>query len=172
MSYPARAEGLGKYDLEFLENFMRLILLDEFSFASMFKFQSLAQFPFDHLFRSVMPRLVLLLCPFAASAHYVIIGSIIFFENNLHLLFCGVSSIFALIMAFCPVGWGCRIQRLHLCRRVRPPNECLGYDSKQSNGEVPGMLGLRGMRNTPSMPLLPGPLWPGVVAPDRALSIG
>ena len=27
---------------------------------------------------------------------------------------------------FCPVGWGCRIHWLHLCRRVRPPtsNEC------------------------------------------------
>ena len=25
----------------------------------------------------------------------------------------------------CPVGWGCRIHRLHLCRGVRPPlNEC------------------------------------------------
>ena len=28
----------------------------------------------------------------------------------------------------CPVGWGCRIRRLHLCRGVRPPaNECPGY---------------------------------------------
>ena len=34
------------------------------------------------------------------------------------------------------------------------------------------MLELRGMRNTPSLPLLPGPLWPGVVARDRALSMG
>ena len=24
----------------------------------------------------------------------------------------------------CPVGWGCRIHRLLLCRGVRPPNEC------------------------------------------------
>ena len=31
-----------------------------------------------------------------------------------------------------PVGWGCRIHRRHLCRRVRPPsNECPGYDTKQ-----------------------------------------
>ena len=28
------------------------------------------------------------------------------------------------------------------------------------------------MRSTPSLPLLPGPLWPGVAAPDRALSMG
>ena len=34
-----------------------------------------------------------------------------------------------------------RIQRLHLCRWVRPPlNECLGYSTKQSEGEVPVML--------------------------------
>ena len=29
------------------------------------------------------------------------------------------------------------------------------------------MLELWGMRSTPSLPLLPGPLWPGVVAPDK-----
>ncbi len=43
---------------------------------------------------------------------------------------------------------------------------------KQSDGEVPVILGPWGIRNTPSLPLLPGPLWPGVVAPDRALSMG
>ena len=47
-----------------------------------------------------------------------------------------------------------------------------GYDTKQSDGEVPVMLGLWGIRSTPSLPLLPGPLWPGVVAPDRALYMG
>ena len=73
----------------------------------------------------------------------------------------------------CPVGWGCRIHWLHLCRGVRlHPNECPGYDTKQSDGEVPVMLELRGMQSTPLLPLLPGPLWPGVVAPDRALSMG
>ena len=51
---------------------------------------------------------------------------------------------------------------LNLCRGVIPtPNECLGYDTKQSDGEVPVM----------PLPLLPGPLWPGVLAPDRALSM-
>ena len=44
--------------------------------------------------------------------------------------------------SICPVIWGCRIHRLHLCREVRPtPNECAGYDAKQSDGEVPVMLG-------------------------------
>ena len=41
----------------------------------------------------------------------------------------------------CPVGWGCRIYRLLLCRGVRPsPNESPGYGTKQSDGEVPIML--------------------------------
>ena len=53
-----------------------------------------------------------------------------------------------------------------------PPHECPGYDTKQSDGEVLVMLGLRGIRSTPSLPLLPGPLWLGVVASDRALSMG
>ena len=40
-----------------------------------------------------------------------------------------------------------------------PPQRVSWYDTKQSDGEVPVIL-------------LPGPLWPGVVAPDRALSMG
>ena len=48
-----------------------------------------------------------------------------------------------------------------------PPNECPGYDTKQSDGEVPLMLELWGMRSKPSLQSLPGPLWAGVVAPDK-----
>ena len=59
-----------------------------------------------------------------------------------------------------------------LQRGKTPPNECPGYNTKQSDGEVPVMLGLWGVRSTPSLPLLPGPPWPGVVAPDRALYMG
>ena len=68
---------------------------------------------------------------------------------------------------YCPVG-------LHLCRGVRHPrsNECPGYDTKQSDGKVAVMLELWGMQSTRSLPLLPGPHWPGMVAPDRALSMG
>ena len=59
----------------------------------------------------------------------------------------------------CPVGWGSRIHRLFLCRGVRPPaNQCPGYDTKQSDGEVPAVLELWGMWSTPSLPSLPGPL--------------
>ena len=38
------------------------------------------------------------------------------------------------------------------------PNECSGYETKPSDGEVPVMLELWRMWNTPSLPLLPGPL--------------
>ena len=71
----------------------------------------------------------------------------------------------------CPVDWEFRKYRL-LCRGIRSPKEYPGYDTKQSDSEVPVMLELWGMRSTPSLLLLPGPLWPGMVAPDKALSIG
>ena len=51
-------------------------------------------------------------------------------------------------------------------------NECSVYDIKQSDGEIPVMLKLWGLQCTLSLPSLPGPLWPGVVAPDRVLSMG
>ena len=53
-----------------------------------------------------------------------------------------------------------------------PPNECPRYDTKQFDGEVPVMLELWGMLSTPLLPSLPGSLWPGVVAPDRAPTNG
>ena len=53
-----------------------------------------------------------------------------------------------------------------------PTDECPRYDTKQSDGEVPVMLELWGMWNTPLLPLLQGPLWPQVVAPERVLSVG
>ena len=52
-----------------------------------------------------------------------------------------------------------------------PHNKCPKYDTKQSDGEVPVMMGLWAMWNTSSLPSLPGSLWPGMVAPDRALSM-
>ena len=52
------------------------------------------------------------------------------------------------------------------------PQKCPGYDTKQSDGEAQAVLELWGMRSTSSLTSLPGPLWPGVVAPDRALSMG
>ena len=54
-----------------------------------------------------------------------------------------------------------------------PPAQWVSwYDTKQSDGEVPVMLKLWGMWSTPSLPLLPGPHWPEMVASDRALLMG
>ena len=52
------------------------------------------------------------------------------------------------------------------------PDECSGYDTKQSDGEASVMLELWEMQSTPSLLLHPGPLWPRVVTSDRVLSIG
>ena len=46
------------------------------------------------------------------------------------------------------------------------------HDAKQAESEIPVMLELWGIQRTPSLPFLPGPLWLGVVAPDRVLSMG
>ena len=68
-------------------------------------------------------------------------------------------------------GGGCKIYRLYLCWWVRPHlNECPWYDIKQSDGEAPA-LEIWGMWSIPSLPLLPSPLCPEVVAPDRVLSM-
>ena len=60
------------------------------------------------------------------------------------------------------------------CRYVyRPtPNECAGYDTKHSECGVPVMPVIWGIQSTPTSPLLTGPLWPGMVAPDVALCMG
>ena len=71
-----------------------------------------------------------------------------------------------------PVGWGCIIHRMHLCRGVRSLPECLAYNTKQSDGETLIMLELWGMQSTTSLPLFLGSPWHGVVAPDRVLSMG
>ena len=73
----------------------------------------------------------------------------------------------------CTVSWGCRIHRLLFSGGVWPhPNKCPGYDTKQFDGEIQLMLELWGMWSKPSPPLLPGPLWSGVIAFDRVLSMG
>ena len=52
------------------------------------------------------------------------------------------------------------------------PSGYPGCDTEQSGVEVSVMLELWGVQSAPSLLLLPGPLWPGVVAPDGALSVG
>ena len=53
-----------------------------------------------------------------------------------------------------------------------PSNDGPEFDTKQSDGEVPIMLKLWGIQSTPSLLSLPGPLWHGLVAPERVLSMG
>ena len=50
--------------------------------------------------------------------------------------------------------------------------ECPWYNTKQSDREAPVMLDLWGMQCTSSLPSLPEQLCPGMVAPDRVLSMG
>ena len=52
-----------------------------------------------------------------------------------------------------------------LQRGKTPPTNILIYDTKQSDSEASVMLEIWEIWSTPSLPLLPGPLWPGVVAP-------
>ena len=67
---------------------------------------------------------------------------------------------------------GNRTHRLHLSRRVSPPsNESPVYGIKQSEGEASVMLEHWEIWSTPSLPLLPDPIWPRVVALYRVLSM-
>ena len=78
-----------------------------------------------------------------------------------------------LTFTICPVGWGCRIHRLHLCKGVRPPpNRCPIYYSKQSNGEDTVMLELWGNVEYPFITIaLDVHVKPKVVTQDKVLSI-
>ena len=72
-----------------------------------------------------------------------------------------------------PDSWGCRKQTVSLQRGKKPPpHESPGYDTKQSDGQDPTLLELRGMWSTPLFLSLPGSLWPGLVASDKVLSKG
>ena len=100
----------------------------------------------------------------------------VFFHLFIPLFCISLTLTFYLYNGDGPVGWGCRIRRLHLCRGVRPTchpptSECDVYDTKQSDGEVPVILELWGMGSDPLLPSLPGQLWPGVLAPDRVQSM-
>ena len=56
--------------------------------------------------------------------------------------------------------------------QTKPPNECPVYDTKKSDSKASVMLELLEMWSTPLLPSLPGPLWTGVKAPDKLLSMG
>ena len=67
----------------------------------------------------------------------------------------------------------CIAQSVGAVEYTDPPRQWVSWhDTKQSDGEVPVMLGPSEIRINHSLPLLPGPLWLGVAAPDSALSVG
>ena len=75
------------------------------------------------------------------------------------------------------IPWPWRLKLLNtptasLKRGKTPRNECPGYETKQSGDEVPVMLEFWRMQSIPSLLSLQGPLLPGVVAFDMALSVG
>ena len=47
-------------------------------------------------------------------------GTLFFFYNHLVWPLAGISLSVCISKSHCPVGWGCRIHRLLLCRGVRP----------------------------------------------------
>ena len=72
-----------------------------------------------------------------------------------------------------PVGWGFRNHRVHLSKEVKLPYQRVSqYDIKLSDDEASVLLVLWWMQSVSSLLLLPGQLWPGVVALDRVLSKG
>ena len=100
----------------------------------------------------------------------------VLFQNISDVIaFPDLSFLFHHIHFLSPVGWSFRIHQLHLCNVIRlrpPPNERPGYDIKQSDDEALVMPELWGMRSNSSLPSLSVPLWLGVVAPDRVISMG
>ena len=48
---------------------------------------------------------------------------------------------------------------------TKKSNECPNYNTKQFDDGCPVMLELWEMQSISSLPSLPGPLWPGLVAP-------
>ena len=61
---------------------------------------------------------------------------------------------------------------ISLQRAKTPLQRVSWYGTNPSDGEVSVMMELWGMQSTPSLPSLPGQLWPGVVSPDRVLYMG
>ena len=79
-------------------------------------------------------------------------------------------SVVALRLKSSPVGWGCWIHQLHLCRRVRPPLQQVSQIWHQTIWWW-GFSNAGALGNAPSLPLLPGSLWLRIVGPVRVLSV-
>ena len=93
------------------------------------------------------------------------------FDRNLEIVF-SIRTIPSTKENSCTVNWGCRIYRLHLRRKVRPPRSISFLDMtlNYSNGKAPA-LEIWGIGSTRSLPLPPGPPWLGEVELIRVISI-
>ena len=106
--------------------------------------------------------------------HNIILISKIFsiINTDSKLYCCNQLTAFTLFL-LSPVSWCCRIHRLHLYRGIRPPPPHTHTHTTSVLGMIlNNLMELWGMLHIPLLPLLSGPLWPGVVAPDRVLSFG
>ena len=105
-------------------------------------------------------------------------------DNNryhMYIFFWGTHSVMIMIIGngycnldkACPVGWVCRIHWLHLCRRVRHPlpNKCPEMTLNNLMVRFQKCWSSGDMQSTHSLPSLPAPLPPGVVASDKVLSM-
>ena len=85
---------------------------------------------------SLLTIIILLLICYLAR-----FSSIIHLKNSFNQVYFTKQLMMELTLnLLCPVGWGCRIHRLHLCRGVRPSHKCPRYDTKKSDGDA-GALG-------------------------------
>ena len=76
------------------------------------------------------------------------------------------------ISPICPVGWGFRIHRLHICKGVRLPQRVSWIWHKAIWWWCSSNAGALGNAEYSSLLSLPDRLCPGLVAPDRVLSMG
>ena len=113
---------------------------------NIYRFFGAVFFFFCHATRS----LDLLLCVFFKYKQLYLLWPLNIFTLTLH----------------CPVDSGSRIHRLYLCWGVRPPNECPGYDTKQSDDKASVTLLLE-MRSSPSLPSFSGQHRPTEVESER-----
>ena len=75
-------------------------------------------------------------------------------------------------IVFMLTTWTASLQKSKIPPPTPNTKECPVYNTKLSDGGFPIMLEFWGMWSTPSLLLLPGPHWPGVVVPHRILSMG
>ena len=87
-------------------------------------------------------------------------------QTNKHKEFCGLKN--DIRIKECKPHTNIIAQSAGGVEYTDPPNEYPGYDTKQSDGEVPVMLGLWRMWSIPS---LPGLLWFGMIVPDRVYEL-